>query len=152
MQSAFKNETSFEKRAELCNRIRSQYNDRVPIIVEVAPGNNQLKLSRKKFLAPKDISVGGFLNEIRKQSHISPEEAIFIFCGSGGGVLVPTNNTISQVYDTYKDEDGFLYITAALENTFGSLHTIEFLTVGVIDEILKSSGRVARTLGLNNLL
>lgn len=150
MQGTFKSETSFEKRHELCSRIQAQYNDRVPIIVEVARSNNQLTLNSKKFLVPCVISVGGFLGEIRKQANVSPEEAIFIFCGNGG-VLVPTSNTMEEIYEKYKDEDGFLYITVALENTFGALQTVDMLTFGVLDSMLKSSSRIARTLGLGNL-
>ena len=152
MQGTFKSETSFEKRQELCNRIKSQYRDRVPIIVETAPSNNKLTLKRKKFLAPRDISVGAFLGEIRKQASVNPEEAIFIFCGGNGGVLVPTSNNIAQVYEDYQDEDGFLYMTAALENTFGALYTVDTLAFGMLDNVLKVSERVARTLGLRNLL
>jgi GABA(A) receptor-associated protein len=152
MQGVFKNETPFEKRYELCSRIRTQYPDRIPIIVEVARSNNQLKLNRKKFLAPSDISVGGFLGEIRKQACLRPEEAIFIFCGSGGGVLVPTGDNMADIYEKYKDDDGFLYIIVALENTFGALQTIDMLTFGVLDGMLRSSSRAARTLGLGKLL
>ena len=146
MQGTFKSETPFEKRRELCTRIKTQYKDRVPVIVEVA-NNVQLTLSRKKFLAPSDISVGGFLGEIRKQASIRPEQAIFLFCGKSS-VLVPASYTLDHVYEVYKDEDGFLYMTVALENTFGTLGNLEYL----LDEVLKGGGRVARTLGLGNWL
>ena len=148
MQGTFKSETRFEKRLELCTRIRTQYPDRVPIIVEVTK-NSQLTISRKKFLAPGEISVGAFLNEIRKQSNLRSEEAIFIFCGSNGGILVPTSNTISQIYKKYKDEDGFLYMTVGLENTLGALNTLDFMTFGFLDHVLSSSGYVARGLALD---
>ena len=148
MQGTFKSETTFEKRLELCNRIKTQYADRVPIIVEVAR-DSKLTISRKKFLVPNSISVGGFLNEIRKQANLQPEEAIFIFCGSSGGVLVPTSNNISQIYEKYKDEDGFLYITVALENTFGMLNTVDLLAFGLLDRVLASSGRMAKVLALD---
>ena len=150
MQGRFKSETSFEKRHELCSRIRAKYEDRVPIIIEVTR-DSQLTLNREKFLVPGDISVGGLLSEIRKQASVRPEEAIFIFCG-GGGVLVPTSETVSHIYEKYKDEDGFLYMVVALENTFGALQILDMLTFGVLDYLLKGSSRVSRTLGLGNWL
>lgn len=70
---------------------------------------------------------------------LSPEKAIFLFVNN---TLPPTGNLIrvrkyqtnnynhshhtladlvSNIYERYKDEDGFLYITYSGENTFGSL-------------------------------
>jgi GABA(A) receptor-associated protein len=36
-------------------------------------------------------------------------------------LLPPQSQTISEIYATYKNEDGFLYITYSGENTFGSM-------------------------------
>jgi len=152
MQGTFKSEASFEKRQELCNRIRTQYKDRIPIIVELAKSNNLLTLNRKKFLVPSDISVGGFLGELRKQTSVRSDEALFIFCGNGNGILVPTSENIAHIYEKYHDEDGFLYITVALENTFGALETLDMLTFGVLDNLLKTSSRITRTFGLDKWL
>lgn len=149
MQGTFKKDTPFQKRVELSTRIRSQYQDRIPIIVEVSESNaKKLQLNRKKFLAPADISMGAFLSEIRKQSNISSEEALFLFCGSKSGILVPTSNSVSQVYEKYKDEDGFLYMVVALENTFGAWNTVKRMSFGMLDNVLAGSGKFARGLGL----
>ena len=138
----FKRETSFEKRSELCKRIREKYTDRIPIIVEVDP-NSKIVLQRKKFLVPHVITMGGFLREIRNQTSIQSNEAIFLFCGNG--VLVPTGSGISEVYEKYKDRDGFLYITVATENTFGVWSALN----NVVDGVFNSSGRIARTIGID---
>lgn len=136
--NTFKNEHKFEKRVELCSRLRSQYPDRIPVIIEPSD-KKSIELNRKKYLTPVDISIGAFLNEIRKQAKVKPEEAIFLFFGSG--VLAPTAFTMSQAYDKYKDEDGFLYITVALENTFG-----EGVYDYIVSRILESSSSVAKML------
>jgi GABA(A) receptor-associated protein len=54
---------------------------------------------------------------IRNRIKLDSKEAIFIFVGNG--TLVPSNYSINEVYDTYKNEDGFLYIIYTAENTFG---------------------------------
>jgi GABA(A) receptor-associated protein len=123
MEGSFKRETTFEKRVDICRRIKGKYPNRIPIIIEIANGSN-LNLTRSRFLAPEQISIGGFLNEIRKQTNVQKEEAIFIFCGSGNNVLVPTTHNLNSIYEKYRDEDGFLYLTIALENTFGVWGTI----------------------------
>ena len=48
---------------------------------------------------------------------LAPEQAIFLFVASG--TLPPSVAALQAVYDKYKDEDGFLYMTYSGENTFG---------------------------------
>jgi GABA(A) receptor-associated protein len=84
--------------------------------------------------------------EIRKHMKLSPEKAIFLFVNNTLPptgklyvieknvvyllclIVVSTNiyvfciaDLISNIYERYKDEDGFLYITYSGENTFGAL-------------------------------
>ncbi len=80
---------------------------------------------------PSDITVGKFVFEIRKHMKLSPEKAIFLFVDN---VLPPTGSVfarffflilfaaalMSQIYERYKDADGFLYMVYSGENTFGS--------------------------------
>ena len=42
--------------------------------------------------------------------------AIFVFCKN---ILPPTSQLINDLYNNSKDDDGFLYIIYASENTFG---------------------------------
>jgi len=141
MQSVFKTDNKFEKRVELCRRITKQHPTRIPVIVEIDK-KTKLTLSRKKFLAPQNITVGGLLNEIRRQSTVQSSQAIFLFCGSNG-ILVPTSQTLLQVYEKHKDEDGFLYFTIAMENTFGAFHNFENLSQECLDCVLKTSAKIA---------
>jgi GABA(A) receptor-associated protein len=107
-----------EKRKEVADRIKSKYPDRIPVIVEKAPKSDAPDIDKKKYLVPADITVGKFVFEIRKHMKLSPEKAIFLFVNN---TLPPTADLIANIYERYKDEDGFLYITYSGENTFGSL-------------------------------
>ncbi len=147
MQGTFRRDTPFEKRCEIASRIKSKHGDRLPIIVEIARSSNKLLLNRSKFIVPKDISVGAFLGHIHNEAKVRPEEAIFIFCGSDSGILVPTSSNMNDVYQKYKDDDGFLYITAALESTFGALHTIDMVAFGLLDKLLHTSSKTVRAIG-----
>lgn len=119
--SSFKKNHPVEKRRDIAARIIQKYSDRVPVIVEMASGKtskNLPSLSKTKFLVGGDTTVGKFLFELRKQMSLRPEEALFLFVGSG--VLPPTAAYMSQVYERYKDaEDNLLYFQLSTENTFG---------------------------------
>ena len=55
---------------------------------------------------------------IRKRIKLAPEQAIFLFVGSG--TLPASVSTLQAVYDQHHDEDGFLYMTYSGENFFGA--------------------------------
>merc|ERR1712025_1180916 len=97
-------------------RIRSKYPDRIPVICEKAEGSDIPDIDKKKYLVPADLTVGQFVYVIRKRIKLTPEKAIFIFVND---VLPSTAAMMSKIYEDFKDEDGFLYVTYSGENTFG---------------------------------
>ena len=74
-------------------------------------------LDKKKYLVPNDITVGQFVYILRKRIKLTPEKAIFIFLGNN--TIPPTSALLSKLYEKHNDDDGFLYLTYAGENTFG---------------------------------
>jgi GABA(A) receptor-associated protein len=108
--------TLFERSSESA-RILQKFPDRIPIICERnSKDNSAPHIDKNKFLVPNDLTVGQFIYVIRKRMHLNPTEALFIFIN---GNIVPTHSTMSYIYPTLKDVDGFLYITYAKETTFG---------------------------------
>lgn len=75
-------------------------------------------IDKKKYLVPSDLTVGQFIYVIRKRIKLTPEQALFLFVDDG--ILPPVAQLMSSIYDEYKDEDGFLYMTYSGENTFGA--------------------------------
>ncbi|THU53923.1 hypothetical protein C4D60_Mb10t19510 [Musa balbisiana] len=117
-KSSFKLEHPLERRQAEAARIREKYPDRIPVIVEKAEGTDIPDIDKKKYLVPADLTVGQFVYVVRKRIKLSAEKAIFIFVKN---TLPPTAAMMSAIYEEYKDEDGFLYMTYSSENTFGSL-------------------------------
>lgn len=74
-------------------------------------------IDRQKYLVPDDLSVANFMYVIRKRIKIEAEKSIYLFVNNK--VMPATAQFISTLYEKYKDEDGFLYITYAGESTFG---------------------------------
>ncbi len=116
MKSQFKDEYPFEQRKKEADNIRLKYPDRIPCIVERAYKSDINLIDKKKYLVPSDLTLGQFINVIRKRIKLSPEKAIFVFINN---VIPQSSSLISQIYAEHKNEDGFLYIVYSSENTFG---------------------------------
>ncbi|KAL2467126.1 Autophagy-related protein 8c [Abeliophyllum distichum] len=115
--NSFKVEHPLERRQAESTRIREKYPDRIPVIVEKAEKSDVPNIDKKKYLVPADLTVGQFVYVVRKRIKLSAEKAIFVFVKN---MLPPTGSLMSTIYEEYKDEDGFLYVTYSGENTFGS--------------------------------
>lgn len=114
----YKKRFTLEQRIKESSRILSKYSNRVPIIVEKAKNNSKVpNIDRNKFLVPNDITMGQFLYVIRKRMKLKSYISIYLFVNDH--VIIPTNQLISHVYEEYKDQDKFLYISYTGENTFG---------------------------------
>ena len=113
----FKKIHNEKDRKEEFDRIQSKYAERIPIIVETNPRSKDLpKLSKNKFLVPRSITFGQFMYIIRSRMKLKQEQALFIFVNN----ILPTNSqTVQEIYQQHKDEDGFLYCLITAENTFG---------------------------------
>ena len=114
----FKTEFSFEERREEAIRVIEKYPERVPIICEKSrtASNECPEIDKKKYLVPRDLTMGQFLYVVRKRLKLAPEKAIFLFVGNS---ISPSTASINEIYNYNKDKDGFLYITYSLENVFG---------------------------------
>jgi GABA(A) receptor-associated protein len=112
----YRNETSLEQRTLEAKNILCKHPDRVPIIVEISDKSTLPELDKKKYLVPKDLTMGQFMIVIRKRIKLSPEKALFMFINN---TLPSSSQLIGQIYDTSKNDDGFMYITITSESTFG---------------------------------
>lgn len=118
MNYSFKRTYSFKDRFKESSRIMNIYPDRLPIICERsenAPSDCPV-IDKKKYLIPRDLTVGQFLYVIRNRLKLPAEKALFLFIK---GTIPATSHYMDLIYDCYKDDDGFLYITYTFENTFG---------------------------------
>jgi GABA(A) receptor-associated protein len=105
-----------EHRIKESQKLKYKYFDRVPVVIKA--GNERTPgMESFKYLVPKTSTVGGFVHVIRKRTQLKSYQAIFVFVN---GVLPPTSSTMLSVYEEHCDEDGFLYVTYSLENTFGN--------------------------------
>jgi len=114
----YKNLKTLEQRKDEAMRILSKYPDRVPVIVDPANIEIQEKLLKRKYLVPKDLTVGQFMQVLRKHTNmkIDASEAVFLFVDN---VLPATAQMMGVIYEQQKSEDKFLTLVISKESTFG---------------------------------
>lgn len=112
----FQERILFDDRVKLSSEIMQRYPDRIPIICQPKQGS-EMTIDKVKFLAPKDFKMGHFMVTLRNRvSQIRSSDAIYVFCKN---VCAPSNETLGDIYQKYKDEDGLLYFEFDKESTFG---------------------------------
>lgn len=117
-------DTTFEKRSAEARRILAKYPDRIPVICEKAARSDLPDIDKKKFLVPDTMLCGQFKYIIHKHisqsanqnQPISADQTIYLFVNN---TSPKTGALMSEIYDSYKADDGFLYITYSAENTLG---------------------------------
>lgn len=113
----FKEEKSFELREKEAKRVRTKYPDLVPVICERVKNSELPNTMRRKYLVPQSLTMGQFMYVLRRRINLDANRAMFLFLE--GNTLAPTAELVSSLYETHKDDDGFLYMEYSGENTFG---------------------------------
>jgi GABA(A) receptor-associated protein len=116
MLKSYKEKYEFVNRKNESDKIKSKYPECIPVIVEVAPSMQNIKLEKNKYLCPGDLTYGQFFYVIRKRTTLSPNQALFMFINN---TLPATSIMMKHLYKEHKDVDGFLYILISEESTFG---------------------------------
>lgn len=118
----------FEARRRMADKALEQHPEKRPLVVDRHASANPLTLPAPrnvKFLVPETLTVAAFLRVLRRQlgegddddDVLLPHQALYLY--TDGGSLCMCSSTISSVYERYRDDDGFLYISYMSENTFG---------------------------------
>jgi len=114
--SDFKIKKTETERIHESAKILEKYPNRLPVIVEKSKKSDINNIDKNKFLVPSDMTLCQFLYIIRKRIKIDSSKALFFFVND---TLCNNASVLSEIYNTYKDNDGFLYIEYSSENTFG---------------------------------
>ena len=114
----FKKKTTQQHRKEESDHIRDKYPDRVPVVIEQGGCWDKAPLDKAKYLVPCDVTAYHLQHILRKRIKMSDRESIFLFCGPK---LIKSDVSIKRLYDSNKEQDGFLYITYSQESVFGGL-------------------------------
>lgn len=116
---SFKLKSTLEQRSRESARILKKYPGRIPVIIDKSERSSSLPdIDRNKFLISQDMTIGQFQFILRRRIKLQPKEALYIFTRDS---IPRVNDTVAEVYQRERDEDGFLYLTYSGENTFGDV-------------------------------
>uniref|UniRef100_A0A0K0D180 Microtubule-associated proteins 1A/1B light chain 3A-like n=1 Tax=Angiostrongylus cantonensis TaxID=6313 RepID=A0A0K0D180_ANGCA len=115
---SFKERRPFHAREKDVAEIRRQQPNKVPVIIERFDGERSLPLmDRCKFLVPEHITVAELMHIVRRRLQLHPEQAFFLLVNEKS--VVSNSMTMSQLYQTDRDQDGFLYMVYTSQPAFG---------------------------------
>jgi len=97
-------------------KILLKYPSKIPVIVEKREGCEFREIKKKKYLVPRDMLMNQFFFVIRKKIDLSPGHGLFVMVNNK---LSSSGDTLGEIYEKEKMDDGFLYMIYTSENTFG---------------------------------
>lgn len=116
----FKQRRTFEARKLEVENIRKKFPNKIPVVVERYQREVNLPLMDKtKFLVPQELTILNFAIIIKNRLRIPTSRAFYFVINNQS--MASTSKTVAEVYKEHKDEDGFLYMTYASQEMFGSL-------------------------------
>jgi len=114
-------QTALGDRKAEAERIMRKYPDRVPVVCLKAKGSDLPNMTKNKFLVPDNMLIGEFkyivYKHLRLDAQFHPDQTIYLFSGTSA---LRTGTLMSEAHERHRDEDDFLYITYAAENTLGA--------------------------------
>ena len=117
MEYKYKKEHSEEKRIQESQTLIQDYRDRVPVICEKDPNSHLNEIGKTKFLCPKDMNITQFNFLIRTKLNLVQEVSIYLLIN--GKKVIGGDETMQYLYERFKYDDGFLYITYSSEIIWG---------------------------------
>jgi len=99
------------------DKLIKKYPDRVPVYIQKKQGDDIPELKNRKYLVPRDMTIGQFMIIIRKKVTLDSKKALFIF--TDNNTLPPNSETFGNLHKENARPNGILYTTFAVENTFG---------------------------------
>ena len=118
----YKQRECFTERQKECQRLQAKFPAKIPMVIEpyrTTKSNTITKLDKIKYVFPVDLPMGLVNRFIRgRLASLSPNESLYLFVGET--FLVSASTTVGEVYKEYRDDDGFVYVTYATQETFGA--------------------------------
>ena len=119
MKWKYEDKYSLDQRKKESTSILKHYEERIPIIVQKRSSLfwADKDVVFKKYLAPRELTLGEFYHQIRAKVNLRPEESLFFLVNDRQ--MPAASSTIGSIYKEFAEEDNFLYISYTEEAKFG---------------------------------
>jgi hypothetical protein len=123
MSVAYRKNTPYTKRYADASNIADKHPNHVPFVLHYAGG----ALEKNKYLVPEHMTYGALLSHIRCAVGASAHESLFLYVEKisltddalSTHLLPPLTDSVGLIRTQYKHRDGFTYLVAVKESTFG---------------------------------
>lgn len=127
---SFQRKVPLEQRKRLAAQIKTIHPDRIAVLLEIPKNATYLSsewalLLKLKYLVPENITVGEFYKKLKMQLESDGSNHSYwyqrtFFLLTETQMPLKISDTITEVYEKYKNEDDLLYLYFCEENMFGT--------------------------------
>ena len=118
MEFKYKKAKTLEERKAEYKKVIEEHPGKIGIICEKSPKSLIKDIEKNKYLIGEELNLAQFNKIIRRKLGMKQEEALFFLVN--GKVSITGCDPMNEIYEKYKDKDGFLYIAYASEEVWGS--------------------------------
>ena len=112
----FKKENTLEERKKKYNEFKELHPDKIPIIIEKDKSCYFKDIGIIQFALKREETISILQYRVRKMLDIG-QDLSFLFYAKNRSI--PFEISIGEVYDKYKESDGFLYLAYSSEMLWG---------------------------------
>lgn len=114
----YKLEHSLEERKKEYEKIKKNYENKIPVILEKDPNSNFNEMEKTKYLLPIDFKTSEVIFLIRNKLKLDNNYGLYLI--ANGKYAITGSELLSEIYEKYKDKnDNFLYINYSEQQIFG---------------------------------
>jgi GABA(A) receptor-associated protein len=111
--------TSFEERKKRSDSLLLKYANKLPVILEKSSIEKYLpSIDKNKLLVSNELTVANIIQILKTNLKVNENNSLYIMV-SKQNIMLSGSQSMSYIYNTYKSDDGFLYLEYCSENVFG---------------------------------